>query len=1195
MRNAAGTTQLFQRSVDQTDKHLRNIDKGLNGASAKIRNFTVTLGMARFAMENMRFFFLSWVEAMVGAGANIERTTMLLGGLSTQVSALGRTAEAAKSFEYILNMAKNAPYSISALTNAFVKFKAGGLDPTDGSLRSLVDAVANFGGSDDQLNRASVAIQQMAGKGVISMEELRQQLGEAVPNAMSMMAAGMGITMGELVKRVSTGTVEARSALGKMFAMFELNFGGSARNMMESFAGKLSRVKTGFVEFSMAVVGVNKDGTTGKGTFLAVLKDQLDDLFIALQSPQMKALGLELGNSLTNAALGAGAFVKAIGQINSVVPILKIVTGALMALAAVVTLNLAGTAMTALKGALGGAVTAFRSMGAAVAILHSEMTAYNILVGQATGMKEKFAARSLLAGTAARTFGAAVSASLGPITLIVGALFMAADAFGLLENKAKAAKKAVDDFNRTGIVTEKGMKDTANAVDTLQTKLNVLNDEIKNGMVLENGGRWKLSGEALRRAEAARDATIAQLTAQKQVLQTMKTTQSMAFGTQRGDTWVRTEQQQGRFAPFLEDQRAAFNEYQNIQNKQGVTAKEVADAHERYVARTKKTNAAYIVSLNETINWLAKEQSQYKKGTEKYEANAQAIQNLNAEREKANAAMGKGGGFERLTDPNVYLDPKGKGTAKSDGEKAEDKAATRLAQMQATAAALAADLADGGKELAKIEALLRSEEQGGDPVLSRSSEATKQNLIEAAKQLDNMRDQQEGKRAFADLTDERTKQAATAAALEAEIKAIVAGTEEAIVANARYDAGLKKTVETAKQFADAGEDPEKVAAQAAASQRRVTDLEATKRALNELSREAASSGVMVDDMFEQLYSGAGVSNLALLRYKKTMEEMVLKTAPDLRAEARKFADEAVANFARIDGLKAAEQMREETKRINRGMATDQTEAARQAMEEELVIMWQRVQNAEMTTEQRAKIEADYWAFVLAKQTEFRAQTNPLVAMAQEWGQMTENMKQASASWMDSFVNDLVNGEFSFKKFAKAILADVAKIILRAMIAKAIMAAIGMITGGGSVAMPATQTAMGTETVSAVPGFDWNTFVPSRHGGGMVGNFGGMMSVDPSVFTNAARLHEGGIAGLKPNEVPTILEDGEGVFTKDQMKAMGGKTELPNIQVNVINESGTKMDAQQKGMQFDGRQMVIDVVIDAVSKPGKMRDAFRSAK
>lgn len=98
--------------------------------------------------------------------------------------------------QYIVDMAQNAPFAMQALTDSFVKFRSAGLDPTDGSLKALVDSVARFGGDSKLLKRAAVAVQQMSGKGVVSMEELRQQLGEAVPNAMKAMADAAGITMG---------------------------------------------------------------------------------------------------------------------------------------------------------------------------------------------------------------------------------------------------------------------------------------------------------------------------------------------------------------------------------------------------------------------------------------------------------------------------------------------------------------------------------------------------------------------------------------------------------------------------------------------------------------------------------------------------------------------------------------------------------------------------------------------------------------------------------------------------------------------------------------------------------------------------------------------------------------------------------------------------------------------------------------
>jgi hypothetical protein len=161
-----------------------------------------------------------------------------------------------------------------------------------------------------------------------------------------------------------------------------------------------------------------------------------------------------------------------------------------------------------------------------------------------------------------------------------------------------------------------------------------------------------------------------------------------------------------------------------------------------------------------------------------------------------------------------------------------------------------------------------------------------------------------------------------------------------------------------------------------------------------------------------------------------------------------------------------------------------------------------------------------------------------------------------------------------------------------MIAKAILAAMGMMNpsgGSASGSMDSFGSAM-SRSMS----------IPGNHGGGVVGKEATFMRTVPSsMFDGAPKMHGGGIAGLKPSEVPTILQKKEGVFTPEQMSQLapaGGNGAMPNIQVNVINESGTPMDAQQgsAGGKFDGKNFILDVVIDAVSKPGKMREAMKGA-
>lgn len=184
---------------------------------------------------------------------------------------------------------------MQALTDSFVKFRSAGLDPTDGSLKALVDSVARFGGDSELLKRAAVAVQQMSGKGVVSMEELRQQLGEAVPNAMKAMADAAGITMGELTKAVSSGTVEAKQALSLMFVGLRAENENAAKDMMQTYTGALAQLQTSFTLFADRV---------GQAGYLDSLTKGMKELAAVMNSAEGISFANSLGEGLTTAIDG---------------------------------------------------------------------------------------------------------------------------------------------------------------------------------------------------------------------------------------------------------------------------------------------------------------------------------------------------------------------------------------------------------------------------------------------------------------------------------------------------------------------------------------------------------------------------------------------------------------------------------------------------------------------------------------------------------------------------------------------------------------------------------------------------------------------------------------------------------------------------------------------------------------------------
>lgn len=330
VKNAGALLSQLQGELKRTVTATERIDRRMGSLSTSFRHFVMSAAAVRYALMDINDVFLSLPKAILKTTGEFERTLQLMKGLSTAADEAGRIKEAGEAFKYVLNLSKNAPFEIGALTDTFVKLKTGGLDPLDGSLQALVDGTAKFGGNSDVLKRAAIAMQQMGGKGVISMEELRQQLGEAVPTAMASMARGMGLSMAQLAKAIETGTVQSGDALKRMLTVMTLENAGAAQAMMTTWTGMTSRLKTEWA------VLLNDAGQSG---FADAVKKQVGDITTLLSTSAGKRFAMDVGNSLAEVVTALRAFadlirenwelVKTLGTIMTTVFTVKMFVGAI--------------------------------------------------------------------------------------------------------------------------------------------------------------------------------------------------------------------------------------------------------------------------------------------------------------------------------------------------------------------------------------------------------------------------------------------------------------------------------------------------------------------------------------------------------------------------------------------------------------------------------------------------------------------------------------------------------------------------------------------------------------------------------------------------------------------------------------------------------------------------------------------------
>lgn len=203
--------------------------------------------------------------AMVAKGfldtaSSIEKTKVLLGQL------VGSAKGAEDAFAWMMKQDFTRVFGLGPISDAFVKLRAAGIDPTKGSLEALTNALAAFGKGPEDLKLATIAIQQMAGKGVISMEELRQQLAERIPTAGKIMACELGMSYADMVAMISKGNLSAQKGLNALFAGLQKDYQESVVALSQTWEGLMGRLSHWWTIF--------KQQTMDSGLF-ATLKGEL--------------------------------------------------------------------------------------------------------------------------------------------------------------------------------------------------------------------------------------------------------------------------------------------------------------------------------------------------------------------------------------------------------------------------------------------------------------------------------------------------------------------------------------------------------------------------------------------------------------------------------------------------------------------------------------------------------------------------------------------------------------------------------------------------------------------------------------------------------------------------------------------------------------------------------------------------------
>jgi len=268
------TGSQFDRVWAAGQERIGRLKSELNGSSEALDKVGTSTNAVSAGLTRLAAAFGGVQAARAFLDANVE-LEQLRRGLT---AVTGDTDRAEAELDRLRGVADTLGVSVGVLGRSWISLAAATRGSTlEGqATRDVFDAVAatmaKLGKSSADTEGALYAVGQMASKGVVSMEELRQQLGERMPGAIDAMAKGLGISKEALIDLVGSGQLLAEDALPALARGLQQTF-GSSQQQVDGFTAAWQRFKNTLSETAQTLgdLGImDALATTAEGAATAV-------------------------------------------------------------------------------------------------------------------------------------------------------------------------------------------------------------------------------------------------------------------------------------------------------------------------------------------------------------------------------------------------------------------------------------------------------------------------------------------------------------------------------------------------------------------------------------------------------------------------------------------------------------------------------------------------------------------------------------------------------------------------------------------------------------------------------------------------------------------------------------------------------------------------------------------------------------
>ncbi|MGB2220821.1 tape measure protein [Neptunomonas sp.] len=285
---ARNARESIRRQFSSSANDVTPLSQGVASLTSRI----IALGATYLGINALK----NAIGGIINTGAKFEQ-------LETQINTLmGSIEEGDKATEWIKEFAKTTPAELEGVTEGFIRLKAFGIDPMDGSYQAIVDQTSKLGFSQEKMEGVILAVGQAWSKQKLQGEEALQLIERGVP-VWDLLAEATGRSSVEIQKMATAGKL-GRKEIKLLLDEMGRSSAGAAETQMSTWNGMISNLTDTWTDF------VNQIADAGVFEFAKTqLKEMLDLATAMAEDGRMAEAAQQISDYIVTAATRIKGYV----------------------------------------------------------------------------------------------------------------------------------------------------------------------------------------------------------------------------------------------------------------------------------------------------------------------------------------------------------------------------------------------------------------------------------------------------------------------------------------------------------------------------------------------------------------------------------------------------------------------------------------------------------------------------------------------------------------------------------------------------------------------------------------------------------------------------------------------------------------------------------------------------------------------